>query len=129
MEKNYVIYNGGFTTAGNFSGYTAKGVRVHIFQRQMNALGLATDADVKFPLYTIATEKPMPDTIDALTGESTPNAPRLTALSVFKTEDDAIGAHVSDGLFDIKVKKAVKQSGLDAGLSESEMANILSFSA
>jgi len=33
--KNFVINNGAFTANGNFSGYTALGVRVHLHKRQM----------------------------------------------------------------------------------------------
>jgi hypothetical protein len=44
--KNYVINNGAFTANGNFSGYTALGVRVHLHKRQMNALGWNTTEDV-----------------------------------------------------------------------------------
>ena len=51
--KNYVINNGSFTKAGNFSGYTALGQRVHIYQRQMEALGWSANDDVQFPFYCI----------------------------------------------------------------------------
>ena len=89
--KNYVINNGSFTGNGNFSGYTALGVRVHFHKRQMEALAWTTNEDITFPFFCIADEKE----IGSLDAEGKPvvnelgveiKTKRLTALSAFKTK-------------------------------------------
>ena len=121
--KNYVINNGTFTTNGNFSGYTALGERVHIFGRQMQALGWTKPEDVKFPFYTIATAKE----IGQLDGNGKPvvdanglpvTASRLTALSTFKTRDEIKQAHADSALLDIEIAQEIRSQASTAGLSE-----------
>jgi hypothetical protein len=121
--KNYVINNGKFSTAGNFSGYTALGERVHIFGRQMEAIGATADADVKFPIFAIATEKDI-DTIDA-NGAITATSSRLTALSVFKTRDEIKQAHADSAFLDIEIKQAVAEQASKSGLSQSAIDSLL----
>ena len=123
MEQSYVINNGKFTGAGNFSGYTAKGKRIHIFGRQMESIGWATNEDVSFPFYCIAEEK----TINAVDADNNPTgetAQRLTALSVFKTEDSLIQAHTDESLLNTKIRKAVKEQAVTAGLSAEEITSL-----
>ena len=122
--KNYVINNGKFTAAGNFSGYTALGERVHIFGRQMEAIGATTDADVKFPIFAIATEKDV-DTIDA-NGAITATNTRLTALSVFKSREEIKQAHADSAFLDIEIKQAVAEQASKSGLSQTAIDSLLS---
>lgn len=121
--KNYVINNGQFTTSGNFSGYTALGERIHIFGRQMQALGWSKPEDVKFPFYTIATTKE----IGQLDGNGKPvvdvsgqpvTASRLTALSTFKTREEIKQAHADSALLDIEIAQEIRSQASTAGLSE-----------
>jgi hypothetical protein len=123
MNKNYVINNGNFSNSGNFSGYTALGDRVHIFKRQMAALGWEKPSDVKFPFYAIATIKE----IGQLDANAKPvvdanGAPlvsdRLTALSVFKTRDEIKQSHAYAALLDIEIQQEIKAQATSAGLSE-----------
>ena len=124
MTKNYVINNGSFTANGNFSGYTALGERVHIFGRQMEALGWKSNADVSFPFYTIGQMK----TINQLNekGETTGTAERLTALSAFKTREDIKQAHADSTLLDIEIQQEIKAQASSAGLTEAAINNWLS---
>jgi hypothetical protein len=124
--KNYVINNGKFTAAGNFSGYTALGERVHIFGRQMEAIGATTDADLKdsFPIFAIATEKDV-DTIDA-NGVVTATNTRLTALSVFKSREELKKAHADSAFLDIEIKQAIAEQASKSGLSQSAIDSLLS---
>ena len=122
--KNLVINNGKFTQAGNFSGYTALGDRVHIYKRQMETLGWATDADVKTPFFVIAENKGI-DTIDA-NGVVTKTEQRLTALSAFKTRDEIKQAHAESASLDIEVKQAVAEQASKSGLSQSAIDSLLS---
>jgi hypothetical protein len=123
MNKNYVINNGSFTANGNFSGYTALGDRVHFHKRQMESLGWKTNADVKFPFYSIATIKQIGQldvkgqpVVDA---QGLPvTADRLTALSAFKTRDEIKQAHADASLLDIEIAQEIKSQASSAGLSE-----------
>jgi hypothetical protein len=124
MTKNYVINNGSFTASGNFSGYTALGERVHIFGRQMEALGWKANADVTFPFYSIGTMK----TINQLNekGETIGTAERLTALSAFKTREEIKQAHADSSLLDIEIQQEIKAQASSAGLTEQAINNLLS---
>jgi hypothetical protein len=124
MTKNYVINNGSFTASGNFSGYTALGERVHIFGRQMEALGWKSNADVAFPFYSIGTMK----TINQLNekGETIGTAERLTALSAFKTREEIKQAHADSSLLDIEIQQEIKAQASSAGLTEQAINNLLS---
>ena len=122
--KNLVINNGKFTKAGNFSGYTALGDRVHIYQRQMESLGWTKDEDVKTPFFVIADNKDI-DTIDA-NGVVTKTEKRLTALSAFKTREEIKQAHADSASLDIEVKQAVAEQASKSGLSQSAIDSLLS---
>lgn len=131
MSKNYVINNGSFTTAGNFSGYTALGERVHIYSRQMQALGWSKDADVKFPFYVIGTMKQVGQldangktVVDATTGVAI-TSERLTALSAFKTRDEIKQAHADASLLDIEIAQEIRSQASAAGLTEQVVNNLL----
>jgi hypothetical protein len=122
--KNYVINNGTFTASGNFSGYTALGERVHIFGRQIQALGWSKPEDVKFPFYAIGTVKQIGQ-LDAsgkpmINADGTPTtSDRLTALSAFKTREEIKQAHADSALLDIEIAQEIRNQASTAGLSES----------
>ena len=122
--KNYVINNGSFTASGNFSGYTALGERVHIFGRQIQALGWSKPEDVKFPFYAIGTVKQIGQ-LDAsgkpmVNADGTPaTSDRLTALSAFKTREEIKQAHADSALLDIEIAQEIRNQASTAGLSES----------
>lgn len=122
--KNYVINNGSFTKAGNFSGYTAMGQRVHIYQRQMEALGWSSDKDVSFPFYCIGDIKEI-NNVDE-NGAIVGTAERLTALSVFKTREDIKNAHAEDAFLDIEIKQTIAEQATKVGLSEAAIQSLLS---
>jgi len=127
--KNYVINNGAFTSNGNFSGYTALGVRVHLHKRQMEALGWSSNADVQFPFFCIAETK-LIGSLDA-SGNAVVDAngveiksERLTALSAFKTKNEITQAHADSALLDIEIAQTIKTQATSAGLSESTIATL-----
>ena len=121
--KNYVINNGAFTANGNFSGYTALGVRVHLHKRQMNALGWESTTDVQFPFFCIAETKQI-GSLDASGNAVVDNngveikSDRLTALSAFKTKGEITQAHADSALLDIEIAQTIKTQATSAGLSE-----------
>lgn len=121
--KNLVINNGKFTAAGNFSGYTALGERIHIYARQMEALGWSADTDVVFPFYTIAQVKEIQqlDTDGNVIGTSD----RLTALSVFKTRAEINQAHVESAVLDIEIKKSISEEANKVGLDKASIEALL----
>lgn len=121
--KNYVINNGAFTASGNFSGYTALGERVHLFGRQMQALGWSKPEDVKFPFYCIGTTKQIGQ-LDA-NGKPVVDAngvavttDRLTALSAFKTREEIKQAHADAALLDVEIQQEIRNQASTAGLSQ-----------
>jgi hypothetical protein len=125
--KNFVINNGAFTANGNFSGYTALGVRVHLHKRQMEALAWTKNEDVKFPFFCIAEEKEIGQ-LDA-NGKPVVDAngveiksSRLTALSAFKAKEEIIQAHADSKLLDINIQQEINKQATSAGLSESAIS-------
>jgi hypothetical protein len=124
--KNYVINNGTFTSAGNFSGYTALGERVHIYGRQMASNNWEANEDVKFPFYCLAVEKEIePFGADGKTptGEK---VKRLTATSVFITVEQLAEAKGATVLVEARVNNIIAKEAVAAGLSESTIADLLS---
>jgi hypothetical protein len=124
--KNYVINNGSFTAAGNFSGYTALGERVHIYGRQMESLGWSGNNDVVFPFYAIGALKEINNVDKDGTVVSTDQ--RLTALSVFKTRQDITTAHTESAFLDVEIKKSIAEEASKVGLSQSAIESLLSVS-
>jgi hypothetical protein len=131
--KNYVITSGAFTKKGNFTGYTALGQRIHFHERQMKAIGVTTDADLKFPLYSVADIK----TINPFDENGKPAldesgnlvaTERLTATSVFLSKAELVNAHVDNATIDVDIRKGIMQAGKDAGLSESAVEELASLS-
>ncbi len=122
--NSYAIISGTFTAAGNFSGYTAMGKRVHIFKRQMQALGLTADADVKFPLYAIAEIK----TISKLDANRNPvvdeqgnpvTDQRLTATAVFADKAAITEACVEESTLTAEIKDSIAKAASSKGLTQS----------
>ena len=129
--RNFVINNGSFTANGNFSGYTALGERVHIFGRQMQALGWSKQEDVKFPFYVIGTIKQVgklgADGQPVLKADGQPDtSDRLTALSTFKTRDEIKQAHADATLLDVEIQKEIHTQAKEAGLNEKQLEMLAS---
>jgi hypothetical protein len=121
--KNISISSGNFTAAGNFTGYNLLGERVHVYKRQMDTLGWKEDKDVKFPFYAVATVKEFQQLGED--GEPTGETfDRLTATSVFKTEQDIINAHVANASTDAKITKAVRTAIDNLELTEEQIAEL-----
>lgn len=124
--KNYVINNGSFTAAGNFSGYTALGERLHVYGRQMESLGWTSNEEVQFPFYAIGDVKQI-DNIDDK-GVVVSTTDRLTALSVFKTREDIKNAHADAAFLDVEIKQSIAEQASKVGLSQSAIDSLLSAS-
>tara|TARA_R110000868_G_scaffold367400_1_gene630371 strand:+ start:325 stop:726 length:402 start_codon:yes stop_codon:yes gene_type:complete len=125
--QNYVINNGAFTANGNFSGYTALGIRVHLHKRQMEALEWKANEDIKFPFFCIADTK----LIGALNADGSTvvdangleiKSERLTALSAFKTKAEITQAHADSKLLDVEIAQAIQTQAKASGLSESALS-------
>jgi hypothetical protein len=128
---SYRIISGDFTTAGNFSGYTALGKRVHIFKRQMDGLGWSSLDEVKFPFYTVAEEKP----INKLDGNRQPvlddagnpvTEQRLTATAVFETKDAITEACVEEATLGAEIKASIAKVASSKGLTQSVVDSLVS---
>jgi len=127
--KNQVINNGAFTAAGNFSGYTALGNRIHIYARQMSALGWTTDEDLKdnLPFYCITKETEIKE-LD-VNGKETGNvSTRETAVSVFKTREAINRAYIDSATLDMEIKKNIAEEAAKVGLSKESIDSLLNAS-
>lgn len=125
MNKFRVI-SGKFTAAGNFTGYTAKGERIHIYGRQMESVGMKADADVKLPLFVIGETKqinPFDENGEPkMNADGTPElTDRLTALSVFKSKEDLVEVYVEEATLDMDIQKSIRERATSAGLTEEQV--------
>lgn len=122
--KNLSINNGTFSAAGNFSGYNTVGVRVHIYKRQMDAMGWTSVEDIEFPFYCIADNKIVQsqDENGAPVGEA---SERLTALSVFKTKKEMTQAHVDNATLDMEIKKSIADEAAKVGLDQVSIESLM----
>lgn len=114
----FVINNGNFSASGAFSGYTAKGDRVHIFARQMESIGITKGDDLKgkFPFYVLGEKKDYAGRVDA-SGAKILNADgswgikdRLTATAIFNTIEELGQAFVDEATLDARVNAMVNQA-------------------
>lgn len=137
-----LINSGEFSKKGNFSGYNLKGDRIHLFKRQMDALGIKTDADFK-PFYVNSVLKTYParqavDTDGNLVFNEDGTAKyipypdgkftmtRATATAVFKTEEEFINANISDKLLAGKMQHRLQQEYAALGIeSEAELETLI----
>lgn len=120
-----VINNGQFSASGNFSGYTATGVRVHIYKRQMESLNWEENEDVKYPFYCLAIEKEItPFAADGKTPLE--KTTRLTATAVFLTVEQLAEAKGESVLVEAKVNNIIAKQAVAAGLSEDVLNDLLS---
>lgn len=125
--KNQVINNGAFTAAGNFSGYTALGNRIHIFARQMSALEWSSVEDITFPFYCITKETPIKQ-LDSAGNETGVVDMRETATSIFKTREDINRAHIDSATLDMEIKKNIAEEAAKVGLSKESIDSLLNAS-
>ena len=116
--KKFVINNGSFSNGGNFSGYTAKGDRIHIFSRQMESLGITKGDNLKgkFPFYVLAEAKSYAGRVDA-DGKQILNADgtwgikdRLTATAIFSTIESLGQAFVDDATLDARINQMINEA-------------------
>lgn len=123
--KKLIINNGQFTANGNFTGYTAKGVQVHIFKRQMEALGFSSIEKVKLPFFVIAEPKDYPARVDANGNPvGQPIIGRLTAMSVFATDAAIIDAFVQETTLDARIEKAVSDARKSYNLDNQQVEDL-----
>lgn len=125
--KNQTINNGSFTAAGNFSGYNLKGDRIHIYARQMEALGWSNNSDVEYPFYCITKDSTMKD-LDSNGQETGVVTMRETATSVFKTMQDITSAHVSSVTLDMQIQKSIAEEAAKVGLTQEAITSLLNAS-
>ena len=116
MQK-FIINNGSFSAKG-FSGYTAKGERIHIFERQMESIGIKKGDDLKgkLPFYVLAEPKSYGARLDDK-GQPIPNADgsfgitnRLTCTAIFSSIDQLGQAFVEEKTLDARIDKMVNDA-------------------
>jgi len=115
--KPITILSGNWSASGNFSGYDARGERIHIPARQMESLGYKVGEPISYPFYSLITER----TFNRLDAEGKPTNEtftRIQAGSLFKNEDSLISAMNSDKLLTLKAQKALQTEASSVGLTE-----------
>lgn len=120
--KKLVLVSGNKTSAGNITGYTAKGERVHIPAKQAEN---AKIDGTQWPLYVFASEREF-NSLDEAGNPTNEKFTRLQAGSVFINRQSLISAEVDTLTLDMEVQVAVKESALKAGLSEEAVNALLS---
>ena len=128
--QNLVINAGNFSANGNFSGYTSTGLRVHIYAKQLAAIGYNKQEDVKFPLFVSALEKTSGARLDEKGNEvpyadGTLSMTRLTATAVFKTKEEGVAANIADKTYAIEIANGVKQAYDLAGINPSTLQDLV----
>jgi len=115
MQK-FVISSGNFTPNG-FSGFTNKGVRIHIFTRQIESIGYTKDGEpIKYPFYCLAEKKDYDGRLDAnkekiLNPDGTWGIKdRLTATAIFKTIDSMGQTFVDDATLELRINQMVNDA-------------------
>ena len=112
------IRSGSFTAAGNFTGYTVAGERIHIPARQMEIAGYNKDTMPKFPFYCVSGERQF-NVLDENGNATEEKFTREQAGSIFATKTEAIDAYNESLLLDIEAKASLKKAAADAGLADS----------
>ena len=105
--ETYIIVSGKWTDNGNFSGYTGRGKRVHIYSHQMGAAGFTKDT-IKYPFIALAEEKSYDARVDA-DGKpiGKPIENRLTATAVFAHEDALVEMLAMERGFNNRIERKV----------------------
>lgn len=122
------LVRGQFSEKGNFSGYTAKGVRIHIPALMMSELGYDKDhkpTKTDFPLYACVVEREF----DILNDEDEPTGgkfKRAQAGSIFKTEQEGLDAMNADEKLARKAKVQLYQYTKELGLTEDTLKQLTS---
>ena len=129
--NSFRIISGAFTPAGNFTGYTALGKRIHIFGRQMKSIGLEKTEEVNFPFFAIAEDKSI-QKLDAnrqpvlgQNGEPVTEV-RLTATAVFENKEEIVNACVEETTLGAEIKISITTAASSLGLSQSVIDSMAS---
>lgn len=123
--KQTQIVAGNFTEQGNFTGYNAKGERIHLNKKAMESLGWTKPEQVKFPFFAIVGEKTF-NKVDAnnepIEGET---FTRLQSLSAYQTKEAMISAYNSEAQLELEAKAALNTSAKASGLTEAAINALL----
>lgn len=125
------LVRGQWSDKGNFSGYTSKGVRIHVPSLMMGELGYAKDAKdaegkpvkIEYPLYACVVER----TFNVLNDEGEETGETFTraqAGSIFKSRQEAIDAMNSDDLLALEAKADLYKSAKSFGLTEDTLKKL-----
>ena len=112
------IISGTLSAKGNLSGYNATGDRIHISKQQLTSL-FGADKEPSYPFFAnVGTKTFNIDPDD----ESKGTFDRVQALSVFATEEAAIGAINSDAKLALRAKADLASAVKSLNLTAEEVA-------
>ena len=125
------IQSGAFSKKGNFSGYNASGVRIHVSANNMKTLGFdSTNATtITYPLYACVVErefnvvdendKPVKD------DDGEPKTfTRLQAGSIFKTKAELINAVNADKLLAVEAESELQKVAKSLNLTAEALVSL-----
>ena len=115
------ITSGQFTANNNFSGYNAKGERIHIPARQLEILGINKETKIQFPIFCLVVEKEFAQ-LDADRNPTGGTFKRLQAGSTFLTKAEMIAAVNGDRMLALEVEADFKAQATSAGLTTEDLA-------
>lgn len=127
MNRQTTILSGKFAgegSKGNFTGYNAKGERIFIHKAQMEALGVKSEKDLKFPFFSIIGNKDI-QTRDENGELTNVLVSRLQALSVFTTREAMLEAVNSDAMLELDAKAQLATKASAAGLAKEQITALL----
>jgi len=129
MNKNLKIVRGKFTDAGNLTGRTRKGdCRVHIPAQVLETMEWTAEEDIEYPFFVVTELQTINQlALNAETNVMEPTGAtndRLTATSIFLTEDELADAYCEDALLNVHIAKKVKALAESENLTEQAIESL-----
>jgi hypothetical protein len=120
------LQSGTFSEKGNFSGYNASGIRVHVSANAMKALGYdkANASTIAYPLYACVVEREF----NVLNDNQEPTGEtfkRVQAGSIFKTKAELLTAVNADKLLAVEAQSELQKVAKTLQLTDEVLAQLV----
>lgn len=127
--KHFIVKRGKYTEAGNLTGRNALGVKCHVPKALLASVDWTTEEDIEYP-FLVVTETQVFDILDDAgepTGEK--SEPRLTAIGLFRTEDELAEAYLEEASSNVRVSKKILSATANGdGLTAEEIEQMRAYS-
>ena len=126
--RSTAITSGKFATGegrqGNFTAYNSRREQIFVGKALMAEQGWKEDKDVPKMFYALIDETDI-QTRDEDGNLTDKTVKRLTALSIFTSEEELIKAYNADARLEVAIKQDLKAIATSAGLTEASMKSLL----